>query len=116
MYSTCGQGRTEIGLGEQPSDIKRAGLPSSLVNFILPTHRHSKYSKSPITEIAIMSLEPSHPDYWTEALAFTETLHRDVYPAIDPSRDNIRSIAKDKVVLVTGAGSGFGEVTKLISS
>ncbi|CAM1508105.1 Fc.00g049530.m01.CDS01 [Cosmosporella sp. VM-42] len=56
-----------------------------------------------------MPLEPSHPDYWTEALQFTEHVHRDVYPAIDPSLDKIRTIAKGKVVLVTGAGSGFGE-------
>lgn len=57
-----------------------------------------------------MPLEPTHPDYWTEALQFTATVHRDVYTAIDPSNDKIRSIAKGRVVLVTGAGSGFGEV------
>lgn len=57
-----------------------------------------------------MPLEPTHPDYWTEALQFTPTVHRDVYPAIDPSNDKIRGIAQGKVVIVTGAGSGFGEV------
>lgn len=57
-----------------------------------------------------MPLDPSHPDYWTEALQFTSSVHRDVYPSIDPKQEKIRTIAKGKVVLVTGAGSGFGEV------
>jgi hypothetical protein len=57
-----------------------------------------------------MPLDQTHPDYWTEALQFTQTLHRNVYPAIDPSNDKIRYIASGKVVLVTGAGSGFGKV------
>ncbi|KAK5991904.1 Short chain dehydrogenase citE-like protein [Cladobotryum mycophilum] len=56
-----------------------------------------------------MPLDPSHPDYWTEALQFTSNIHRDVYPAIDPSNPRIQQIARDKVVLITGAGSGFGE-------
>ncbi|TPX17830.1 uncharacterized protein E0L32_002931 [Thyridium curvatum] len=56
-----------------------------------------------------MPLDPSHPDYWTEVLQFTSIVHRDVYPAIDTTNEKIRGIAHDKVVLVTGAGSGFGE-------
>ncbi|KAB5525529.1 hypothetical protein GE09DRAFT_1151660 [Coniochaeta sp. 2T2.1] len=56
-----------------------------------------------------MSLNPSHPDYWTEALQFTARTHRDVYPAIEPTTERIQNIASGKVVLITGAGSGFGE-------
>lgn len=57
-----------------------------------------------------MPLDPSHPDYWTEALQFTATVHRDLYPAIDPGRSSLQRVARGKVVVVTGAGSGFGEV------
>ncbi|KAF5681270.1 short chain dehydrogenase reductase [Fusarium heterosporum] len=56
-----------------------------------------------------MPLDPTHPDYWTEALQFTENIQRDVYSAIDPSQLSLQRIAERKVVLVTGAGSGFGE-------
>ncbi|KAF4991691.1 hypothetical protein FGRMN_7664 [Fusarium graminum] len=56
-----------------------------------------------------MPLDLSHPDYWTEALQFTENLQRDVYSAIDPTQSSQKRIAESKVVLVTGAGSGFGE-------
>ncbi len=57
-----------------------------------------------------MSLPVSHPDFWTRALQFTPTIHRDVYPALYPETEKIRGIAKGKIVLVTGAGSGFGKV------
>uniref|UniRef100_A0A8H7K5F1 Transcription factor domain-containing protein n=1 Tax=Bionectria ochroleuca TaxID=29856 RepID=A0A8H7K5F1_BIOOC len=56
-----------------------------------------------------MPLDPSHPDYWTQALQFTETIHRDVYPTVDPTQPSLQRIAQGKVVVVTGAGSGFGE-------
>lgn len=57
-----------------------------------------------------MELEISNPDYWTRALQFTPTIHRDVYPAIEPNSDRSQRIANGKVVVVTGAGSGFGKV------
>lgn len=56
-----------------------------------------------------MALPISHPDYWTRALQFTPTIHRDVYPAIGPDSARARRVANGKVVLVTGAGSGFGK-------
>lgn len=58
-----------------------------------------------------MSLPQSHPDFWTQALQFTPTVHRDVYPALDPSSAKLRQAAQGKVVIVTGAGSGFGLVS-----
>ena len=61
-------------------------------------------------KIPTMPLDPSHPDYWTQALQFTETIHRDLYPAVDPTQPNLQHVAQGKVILVTGAGSGFGEV------
>jgi hypothetical protein len=57
-----------------------------------------------------MPLDASHPDFWTEALQFTANIHRDVYPAISPLNEDIRQIASGKVVIITGAGSGFGKV------
>lgn len=60
-----------------------------------------------------MPVDISHPDYWTEALQFTPTVHRDVYASLRTSNERIRAIAKDKVVLITGAGSGFGKVCML---
>jgi FlaA1/EpsC-like NDP-sugar epimerase len=57
-----------------------------------------------------MALDPTHPDYWTQALQFTEIVHRDVYPAIEPTNGKMRQIANGKVVIVTGAGTGFGQV------
>lgn len=57
-----------------------------------------------------MPLDASHPDFWTEALQFTAKIHRDVYPAISPTNEDIKQIARGKVVLVTGAGGGFGKV------
>lgn len=58
-----------------------------------------------------MPLPQDHPDFWTEALQFTPTVHRDVYPAIDPSSERLQRNARGKVVVITGAGSGFGEVS-----
>ena len=63
-----------------------------------------------------MPLDVTHPDYWTEALQFTPTVHRDVYPALDPLSDRLQAIAKGKVVVVTGAGSGFGKVSATLLS
>ena len=57
-----------------------------------------------------MPVDISHPDYWTEALQFTPTVHRDIYASLNAANERIRCIAKDKVVLITGAGSGFGKV------
>ncbi|RVX67763.1 hypothetical protein B0A52_07886 [Exophiala mesophila] len=56
-----------------------------------------------------MALELSHPDFWTRALQFTPTIHRDLYPALSHEAASIQQIAQGKVVIVTGAGSGFGK-------
>ncbi len=62
------------------------------------------------TEPLNMPLDPQDPGYWTEVLQFTPTVHRDVYPSVSPTNVDIRRVAEGKVVLVTGSGSGFGEV------
>ena len=41
--------------------------------------------------------------------SFTKTYHHKPYPAISPSKPELS--AKDKVVLITGAGTGVGEAT-----
>lgn len=48
------------------------------------------------------------PNMLTAPFQLTKSLHRDVYPAIDPKK--IGSVASDKVVIVTGAGGGIGYV------
>ncbi|KAL7957853.1 hypothetical protein V8C34DRAFT_169584 [Trichoderma compactum] len=56
-----------------------------------------------------MPLDANQPDFWTEALQFTPTIHRDVYPAINPSNEDIQQTAHGKLVLITGGGGGFGK-------
>jgi hypothetical protein len=45
----------------------------------------------------------------TMPLNLTEKLHHDVYPAIDP-KGKLQGTAEGKVVVLTGAGKGIGEV------
>lgn len=42
-------------------------------------------------------------------LDFVDKLHHDVYPAIDP-KGKLSGAAEDKVIILTGAGKGIGEV------
>jgi len=43
------------------------------------------------------------------SLSIVEKDHHDVYPAIDPT-GKLSGAAADKVVVLTGAGKGIGEV------
>lgn len=45
-------------------------------------------------------------DYVIKSQAFTKQVHRDVYPAIDPSNPALSQ--KGKVVIITGASKGIG--------
>lgn len=45
-------------------------------------------------------------DYVVTSQAFTKQVHRDVYPAIDPSNPALSQ--KGKVVIITGASKGIG--------
>lgn len=45
---------------------------------------------------------------FTTPYQLTKSMHRDVYPPVDPSNPNLS--AKGKVVIVTGAGGGLGAV------
>jgi hypothetical protein len=49
-------------------------------------------------------------DFLVEKVALTKTLHRDVYPMIDPSNQDFEG---KNVVLITGAGRGLGQVSRL---
>jgi hypothetical protein len=46
-------------------------------------------------------------------LNLIEELHHDVYPAIDP-KGKLSGVADGKVIVLTGAGKGIGEVLTLI--
>lgn len=46
---------------------------------------------------------------FTSPYQLTKSMQRDVYPAIDPT--NPKLSAKGKVVLITGAGGGLGNVS-----
>jgi hypothetical protein len=50
----------------------------------------------------------SPPHGFTVNGAFTSSVYRDVYPAVDPTRSELSQ--KGKVVLVTGASRGIGKV------
>ncbi|KAK7541483.1 hypothetical protein IWX49DRAFT_613115 [Phyllosticta citricarpa] len=52
------------------------------------------------------SIEPPR-DYWVQQWKYTPTVHRDVYPAIDP-RSNPALSQAGKIVVITGASSGIG--------
>ncbi len=45
---------------------------------------------------------------FTSPFQLTKSMHRDLYPAVEPSNPAIS--AKGKVVIVTGAGGGLGNV------
>jgi hypothetical protein len=42
-------------------------------------------------------------------LDFVDKIHHDVYPAIDP-KGKLSGAAEGKVIILTGAGKGIGEV------
>lgn len=48
------------------------------------------------------------PDSFTRNFLLTKSYHRDLYPAIDPSNPELD--ASGKVVIITGAGGGLGNV------
>ena len=46
---------------------------------------------------------------WKMPLDFVSKQHHDVYPSIDP-KSTLRGVADGKVIVLTGAGKGIGEV------
>lgn len=50
------------------------------------------------------------PDAYTAPFMLTSSMHRDVYPAIDPTRNSDLK-ADSKVIVVFGATSGLGFVS-----
>ncbi|KAL5320073.1 hypothetical protein ACEPPN_013133 [Leptodophora sp. 'Broadleaf-Isolate-01'] len=53
-----------------------------------------------------MADQAPDPNTPTTPFMLTKSLHRDVYPAVDPTNPDLS--AKGKVVIVTGAGGGLG--------
>ena len=45
---------------------------------------------------------------FTSPFQLTKSLHRDLYPAVQPSNPSLS--AKGKVIIITGAGGGLGAV------
>ena len=52
-------------------------------------------------------MEELPEDYYVNQFAFTNTLYRDIYPAINPGNANLSQ--KGKVVVITGASQGIGQ-------
>jgi hypothetical protein len=50
------------------------------------------------------------PDLFVKAGAFTSKTHRDIYPAIDPTRPELSQAGK--VVVITGASRGLGRLVR----
>ena len=46
---------------------------------------------------------------FTSPFQLTKSMHRDIYPAIEPSNPELS--AKGKVLVITGAGGGLGAVS-----
>ena len=51
------------------------------------------------------------PNGFTAPFQLTKTLHRDLYPTIDPSSPDLKAI--NKTVLINGASGGLGGVCTL---
>lgn len=58
-----------------------------------------------------MAHGPVDPDQFTAPFQLTKGMYRDVYPAVDPKNEDLK--ATGKVVVITGAGGGLGEVGHL---
>jgi len=50
-----------------------------------------------------------NPEAYTLPFQLTKSMHRDVYPAIDPQK--LSHLAAGKVIIVTGAAGGLGFVS-----
>ena len=55
-----------------------------------------------------MASDQMNPDQFTAPFQLTKSMHRDVYPTVDPSNPALS--ASGKVVLITGASGGIGYV------
>jgi hypothetical protein len=49
------------------------------------------------------------PNLFVKAMAFTKTAHRDIYPAVQPTRPELSQ--SGKVIVITGATRGLGRVS-----
>lgn len=56
-----------------------------------------------------MSASEVAADAYTAPFMLTSTMHRDVYPAVDPATNKAVQ-ATDKVIIITGAAGGLGFV------
>jgi len=55
-----------------------------------------------------MAEQTFDPNRFTLPYQLTKSMHRDLYPAIEPTNPALS--AKGKVIVVTGAGGGLGAV------
>ena len=56
--------------------------------------------------MSLSDLASLSPDHFTKEHAYTKNIHRDEYPAIDPTSSALSQAGK--VVIITGASSGIG--------
>ena len=87
------------------SSITNLSLSHFQVRFLIVISTQTgKYQQS--LDMAAQSVDVN---MFTSPFQLTKGMHRDVYPAIEPSNPGLS--AKGKVVIITGAGGGLGAVS-----
>ena len=56
-----------------------------------------------------MAEETLNVNRFTSPFQLTKSMHRDIYPAVEPTNPDLS--AKGKVIIITGAGGGLGAVS-----
>lgn len=59
------------------------------------------------TDNKMTNLDDLPDDYYVKQSAFTKSLYRDIYPAINPLNEKLSQ--KGKVIVITGASHGIGQ-------
>lgn len=57
-----------------------------------------------------MASQAPDPNMFTTPFQLTKSMHRSVYPAVDPEIASVKAAGTGKVVVITGAAGGLGYV------
>ncbi|KAI9656615.1 MAG: hypothetical protein M1821_004822 [Bathelium mastoideum] len=55
-----------------------------------------------------MASRTPDPNMFTTPFQLTQSMHRDVYPPVDPNNTDVKAAGAGKVILITGASGGLG--------